>query len=100
MSSDAGVLTRIGVFTLPDLQSLERIGGGLLAAPEGVTAGAVPDTSSQVVQGSVESSNVDAATEVTRLIAIQQAYQRASRLIDSENELKKQMLGRLGRPSV
>lgn len=94
-----GVLGRLGVFELRDLQSYERIGEGMLMPPPGQAADAVPDTTTGFVQGSIESSNVNAVAEVTRLMQIQQAYQRAINLVNSEDDLKKNLLSRIGRPA-
>lgn len=95
---DGGVIGRLGVFELRDLQSYERMGGGMLTPPPGQAADVLPDTATTFVQGSVESSNVNAVAEVTRLMQIQQAYQRAVNLMNSDDELTKNLLGRLGRP--
>lgn len=100
ISNGDGALTQVGIFELGDLQSYVRIGNGLLVPPEGGTGDAVPDTVTQVIQGSVEGSNVQAVTEVTRLMQIQQAYQRAVNLLNAEDELKKNLLGRIGRSSI
>ena len=62
-------------------------------------ADVVPDTTTRFVQGSVEASNVNAVAEVTRLMQMQQAYQRAVNLVNSDDELTKNLLGRLGRPA-
>lgn len=95
---DGGVIGRLGVFELRDLQSYERMGGGMLVPPQGQPADVVPDTTTKFVQGSVEASNVNAVAEVTRLMQMQQAYQRAVNLMNSDDELTKNLLGRLGRP--
>lgn len=95
---DGGVIGKLGVFELRDLQSYERMGGGLFTPPAGQGADAVPDETTRFVQGSVESSNVNAVAEVTRLMQIQQAYQRSVNLMNSEDDLTKTMLGRIGRP--
>ncbi|MGR3452383.1 flagellar basal-body rod protein FlgF [Pseudooceanicola sp.] len=95
---DGGVIGKLGVFELRDLQSYERMGGGLFTPPAGQAADAVPDQATSFVQGSVESSNVNAVAEVTRLMQIQKAYQRSVNLMNSEDDLTKTMLGRIGRP--
>ena len=92
-------LARIGVFDLGDLQSFERVGNGMFVPPDG-QADRVPAEGTRVLQGNVEGSNGQAVTEVTRLIGIQQAYQRAVNLLNSEDELKKNLLGRIGRPQI
>ncbi|WP_375689963.1 flagellar basal-body rod protein FlgF [Pseudooceanicola sp. LIPI14-2-Ac024] len=95
---DGGQLAQIGVFELRDLQRYERIGNGLLAPPPGEQADAIPDDQTNILQGSVEMSNVNAVAEVTRLMQIQQAYQRAVNMMNTEDDLKKDLLSRVGKP--
>ncbi|MGR3321958.1 MAG: flagellar hook basal-body protein, partial [Pseudooceanicola sp.] len=97
VSGPDGAITQIGVFELRDLQSYVRVGNGMLVPPDGGAGDAVADTTTQVLQGSVEGSNVQAVTEVTRLMQIQKAYQRAVNLLNAEDDLKKNLLGRIGR---
>lgn len=98
ISSEAGgVLGQVGVFTLPDRQSLGRAGGGMFVPEDGRIDLTADETGTEVIQGALEGSNVQAVSEVTRLIDIQQAYQHALNLISSEDDLKKDMLSRIGR---
>lgn len=93
--ADGAVLGQIGIFTLPDRQSLGRSGGGMFV-PQAGNAQLAPDESgTQIIQGAVEMSNVQAVTEVTRLMEIQQAYQQSLNLVQSDDELKKEMLNRI-----
>ena len=94
---DGAILGQVGIFALPDRQSLGRAGGGLFVPEEGNMQFTPDDSGTQVIQGALESSNVQAVTEVTRLIDIQQAYQHALNLVSSDDELQKEMLSRIGR---
>ena len=98
-SQQGGVLGQIGLFALPDRQSLGRAGGGMFVPEDGTAQLAPDDTGTEVIQGALEASNVQAVSEVTRLIDIQQAYQHALNLISSEDDLKKEMLSRIGQTS-
>ncbi|MCZ4262454.1 flagellar basal-body rod protein FlgF [Limimaricola sp. G21655-S1] len=92
-----GVIGRVGLFDLPDLQAYERIGAGMFVPPEaGDTARPATDAT-RVVQGAVEASNVQPVVEMTRLMAIQQAYERALKLVNSEDDLMRDMLRRIGK---
>lgn len=95
-----GVIGQIGVFGLPDLQVYERIGNGMFVPPdvEGIRA-PVPDTVTQVIQGAIEGSNIQPVVEMTRMMSIQKAYERAVQLMNSEDELRRDMLRRIGSPS-
>jgi len=98
-SPEGGEMGQVGIFELPDRQTLSRGGAGMFV-PNAEAQGLTPDeTGSSVIQGAVESSNVQPVTEVTRLINIQQAYQHALNLVASDDELKKEMLTRIGRNS-
>ena len=95
-----GVIGQIGVFGLPDLQVYERIGNGMFVPPdvEGIRP-PVPDTVTQVIQGAIEGSNIQPVVEMTRMMSIQKAYERAVQLMNSEDELRRDMLRRIGSPS-
>lgn len=91
-----GVVGRVGLFDLPDLQGYERIGSGMFVPPEaGDTARPAAD-GTRVVQGAIEGSNVQPVVEMTRLMAIQQAYDRALKLVSSDDDLTRDMLRRIG----
>jgi flagellar basal-body rod protein FlgF len=81
------------------VQSFERIGNGMFVQPdlEGVRP-AIPDAVTEVVQGAIEGSNVQPVVEMTRMMSIQKAYERAVQLMNGEDELRRDMLRRIGRP--
>jgi flagellar basal-body rod protein FlgF len=99
-SLNNGVIGQIGVFGLPDLQVYERIGNGMFVPPdvEGIRP-PVPDTVTEVIQGAIEGSNIQPVVEMTRMMSIQKAYERAVQLMNSEDELRRDMLRRIGSPS-
>ncbi len=74
-------------------QGLSPVGNNLYAATETPE----PDTESRVVQGSVERSNVQAVTEMTRMIEISRSYQMVARLLDNENQRQSDAIRRLGK---
>ncbi|MGR3465438.1 flagellar basal-body rod protein FlgF [Limimaricola sp.] len=91
-----GVIGRVGLFELPDLQGYERIGAGMFVAPDAGDTARPANDGTRVVQGAVEGSNVQPVVEMTRLMAIQQAYERALKLVSSEDDLTRDMLRRIG----
>jgi flagellar basal-body rod protein FlgF len=95
-SDETGALGQIGMFDLPDIQSYMRIGNNMFVPPNGQASAAVPAEGSVMVQGSVELSNVQPVSEVTRLMFIQKAYDRALKLMTTEDDLRRDMLRRLG----
>uniref|UniRef100_UPI0025D3DCC9 flagellar basal body rod C-terminal domain-containing protein n=1 Tax=Roseinatronobacter sp. TaxID=1945755 RepID=UPI0025D3DCC9 len=78
----------------------ERIGNGMFAPPDidGIRP-PVPDEITEVVQGAVEGSNVQPIVEMTRMMSIQKAYERAVQLMNGEDELRRDVLRRVGRPN-
>ena len=97
ISSMAGPVAQIGVFDVPSIQSYLRDGAGMFRAPEGADTDIEVTTSTLVVQGAIEASNIQPVAEVIRLMDVQRAYQRANTLIDNEDRLLRDALQRLGR---
>lgn len=89
-------LGQIGLFAADNIDKMAAIGGGMfLPAPDAGLAGV--DDTSQILQGYLEQSNVSPVIEMTRLVDIQRAYERAVKLMGEENDLTKQLIQRLGR---
>ncbi|EAQ01987.1 putative flagellar basal-body rod protein flgF [Pseudooceanicola batsensis HTCC2597] len=99
-SDETGVLGRVGLFDLPDVQSYIRLGNSMLVPPEGREGQATAAEGSEILQGQIELSNVSPVAEVTRLMMIQKAYDRATKLMSTEDELRKDMLRRLGSAAI
>ncbi|MFD1342038.1 flagellar basal-body rod protein FlgF [Litorisediminicola beolgyonensis] len=96
---DGAPIARVGLFEIADLQSYERRGGGMFVAPEIGAAPPVPSPTTRVVQGAVEGSNVQPVTEMTRMIEIQRAYERAMKLMSTADDLRKDAMRRLASPT-
>ncbi len=90
------VVGKIGVFNVPNIETYQRIGGGMLVAPDGGTPPRVQATGVRLSQGFIEQSNVEPVLEMTRMIDIQRAYERAMSLIQDDNSLRQQTLTQLG----
>lgn len=99
-SDQAGVLGKIGMYDLPDVQSYIRLGNSMITPPPGQASLAQPAQGSELQQGSIELSNVAPITEVTRLMMIQKAYDRATKMMSNEDDLRKDFLRRLGSTSA
>lgn len=70
-----------------NLQSLTKEGANLYSAPAGTVAQA--DTTSRVNQGFVEKSNVNAVTEMTRMMEVMRTYQSVASLMQQQSDLRK-----------
>ena len=57
----------------------------------------IPATDSTVLQGAVEHSNVQAVSEITRLITIQRSYERIADIMSSTTDLSRNSIDRLGK---
>jgi flagellar basal-body rod protein FlgG len=90
----AGKVTQLGRITLAQFANpygLSSAGGGVFTATAAsgaarmVTAGQAG--SGSIRQGSIESSNVDAADEMVGMIQTQRAYEAVSKVISSSDEM-------------
>lgn len=86
-------VARIGVATFARPGAMERVGANLWDAA-GQAAGGFEG---RVIQGALESSNVEPVMELTRMITITRAYESAARFINQTDELRQRALERLGR---
>lgn len=84
---------QIGIFEVDNPQMLLREDGVLFRSETEV----IPAENSRVMQGFLEGSNVDAVTEMTRLIEVQRAYELGQNLLDSEDERIRTSIRTLGR---
>jgi flagellar basal-body rod protein FlgF len=73
---------------------LQKQGSSLFLAPPGVTPQPAPQTG-RVVQGSIEQSNVNAVSEMSRMIEITRAYEQISILLQQENTERTTALDKL-----
>lgn len=93
VSSENGELGRLRIVGFDNEQTLRLVEGGLLMAEAPGEDLQAPE----VAQGMLEGSNVEPIREITRLIAVQQAYDSASRMIDREDERIRKMIEEYGR---
>ncbi|MES1202789.1 MAG: flagellar basal-body rod protein FlgF [Pseudomonadota bacterium] len=85
---------KIGIFQFDAPEGLEKVGDNSYSAA-GQTA--TPASDSRVIQGALEGSNVRAVVELTRLIEISRAYESAARMVNGDDDLRKNAIQVLGR---
>jgi len=94
ISQDGQTIGKIGVFTVANRSALTSMGGGLydpgLQAP-------TADQNTVVQQGMIESANVDAIQQMTRMIAVSRAYEQVTSMVDGVGTASDQSIQRLGR---
>ncbi|MDO9462019.1 MAG: flagellar basal-body rod protein FlgF [Alphaproteobacteria bacterium] len=86
---------KLGVFSFKDQQALKKIGANLFTTGEERTL--TPKDKLNLVQGSVESSNVQAVSEITRMIEVMRKYQSAAQLTENGDELTRKAIDQLSR---
>ncbi|HLH05009.1 MAG TPA: flagellar hook protein FlgE [Bryobacteraceae bacterium] len=90
------VLGQIALAGIQNPDSLTNVGNNNYAATAQTAAPAIglPQSGGrgQIEGGALESSNVDMATQLTNLIVYQSAYQAASRVITTANEMTQDLL--------
>jgi flagellar basal-body rod protein FlgF len=86
---------KLGLFTFANEQGLEKIGANLFVTDQEKTP--VQRGKVHLVQGSIESSNVQAVNEITRMIEVMRKYQSAVQLTETEDELTRKAIDQLSR---
>ncbi len=88
IANDGGPLGRLNVVRFSAPEALRPVGDGLMDSLEPAEPVAQPE----IVQGMLESSNVEPIREVTHLIDVQRAYDRARKMVEQENERLNKMI--------
>lgn len=97
ITDDKGqAIGKVGVYAVPDIATYARIGDGMMVAPPGAAGNPIQATDVKVSQGFIEQSNVQPVVEMTRMMEIQRAYERAMNLLDDDNSRRQQTLSQLG----
>ncbi|MTI19273.1 flagellar basal-body rod protein FlgF [Rhodobacteraceae bacterium RKSG542] len=84
-------LGKLSLVEFENAQQLTHQGDNLFTGPE-----PFPATNTSIVQGAIESSNVEGVTEITRMIEVTRNYASISKLISERNELQKKAIQQLG----
>jgi flagellar basal-body rod protein FlgF len=83
---------RIRVVSFADQQQLQKEGDNLYSAPAGA---ATPDTTSRLIQGAIEKSNVKPVLEMTRLISVSRSYQLVANMLQQQSDQHKNAIQQL-----
>ncbi len=82
VSADGQPLGQIGIYMPTDPLDLQREDGVMFRADGGFE----PTDGARVLQGFLESSNVNPILQVARMIEVQRAYEMGQSFLDAENE--------------
>jgi len=91
ISSSQGLKGKLGVFEFADTKQMKREGNNLWSG-----SNAVPATATDVVQGSIERSNVSGVTEMANLIRVQRAYEQLASIMSRQDDLRTTAVQKLG----
>jgi flagellar basal-body rod protein FlgF len=86
---------KIGLVDFADLSVLEKMGDNLLRNTSNLQP--TPPTDLNMRQGFLEGSNVKPILEITRMMEITRAYTQISKMMDTEGDLTRRSIERLGR---
>lgn len=92
LSADGTPLTVIGLWQPSDPFDLQHQNGVLFAAPAGIE----PAPPASLMQGFLESSNVNPVAEIARMIEVQRAYELGQGFLDKEDERVRGFLRTVG----
>lgn len=93
LSADGQPLAQIGLYLPEDPMRLSRSDGVRFQTDGGL----IPQDDAVILQGYVENSNVNAITEIARMIEVQHAYTMGQKFAEQEDERIKSVISTLGR---
>ncbi len=95
ISQADAIIGQLGLARFEDLGVLSKDGDGLYRNAS--NAAPIDATGAQIRQGMLEGSNVNPLIEITNLIEISRAYERATKMVENVQELSRRSVERLGR---
>jgi len=84
---------KIRVVSFDRPQQLVKSGSNLFSAPAGVNA--TQTTTSRIIQGAVEKSNVSSVGEMTKMLEVMRTYTNIAQILQQQNDLQKTAIDRL-----
>lgn len=93
VSVDRGLRGKIKLVEFAQPARLEKEGSSNFSAPAGLQPG--PATRSRLVQGALEKSNVEAVTEMSRMMEITRAYTSIAQMGQAQSDMRRNAIERL-----
>lgn len=93
ITSGNGEEFKIGLYQFADEQRMKKSSEGLYKTDEQPEQVEKPE----ILQGMLEDSNVEAITEVTRMIQIQRSYEGMQKLMNTDHDLQRRAIERIGK---
>ncbi|WGM31809.1 flagellar basal-body rod protein FlgF [Brevundimonas sp. NIBR11] len=97
ISQNGVTIAQLALARFDNLAVLSKEGDGLYRNSSNATP--IDAAGAQVRQGMLEGSNVNPLVEITQLIEISRAYERATKMIENVQDLSRRSVERLGRSS-
>jgi flagellar basal-body rod protein FlgF len=94
ISSANNAISKIKVVTFNAPQNLDRKSDSLYAGHDSDPARAIARP--RIIQGTLETSNVQPVVEMTRMIQVQRAYESTKSLVDTTQQMSSDAVRRLG----
>ena len=91
VSSSAGAKGKLRLVEFANPQALRREGANLFSG-----TGATPATTTGVMQGFVERSNVSGVSEMAEMIRVNRAYETVANLSRQQDDMRREAIQRLG----
>jgi flagellar basal-body rod protein FlgG len=95
VQADGQEMDRIALVTFGDLRGMQKEGHTYFRAAEGQQE--IEASAGQVVQGSLESANVNGIEEMIRLMDAQRSFEACQKVIQAQDELNGKAVNELGR---
>lgn len=95
MTQGTELVGKVGMFAFTNPGALEKSGDNQFRNASNLQAN--PATDVKLRQGHLEGSNVRPVIEITRMVEVSRAYESTARMMDSEHELSRRTVERLGR---
>jgi flagellar basal-body rod protein FlgF len=92
ISGKQGEMGKFRVVDFADERALQKEGDSLYSTAQSPTTVA----NAKIMQGTLETSNVEPVIEISRMIDIMRAYQATTSLAQSQDDLKRQAITKLG----
>lgn len=97
ISQQGQIVGKIGVVRFASLSALSKAGDGAYRNDSNIQP--QPATDARLMQGMIETSNVQPITQISRLIEVSRAYESIAHMMDTTADLSGQTIDRLGRVS-
>lgn len=90
VSTENGVIGKLKIVSFKDEQALLNVGANKYDSLPGQEA--IPVDVPKIAQGSLEQSNVNGVTQITKLIDLQRSYGHVNQMLEQENDRTKKAL--------